>query len=107
MNEENVQDTMNIILNAGDARTFIMKALDCIGDYDYEQARENLKKANEKLVIAHKLQTDRLRSEADGASLKYSVLFTHAQDTLMTIYSEYNITKHMVTIFEKIDTKKG
>lgn len=107
MDETKVQDTMNIILNAGDARTHIMHALDSLGDFDYQKAKEEMKLANEKLVVAHKLQTDRLQNEAEGEGVEYSVLFTHAQDTLMTIYSEYNITKHLIKVFEKRDAKEG
>jgi len=102
---KSVKDTMEIIINAGDARAFISNALDDIGDFDYSSAKENIKKADEKLVIAHRLQTKKLQEEAEGEEVKYSVLFTHAQDTLMTIMSEYNFAKHLITVFEKRDQK--
>ncbi|KRO00867.1 PTS lactose/cellobiose transporter subunit IIA [Companilactobacillus kimchiensis] len=100
---KSVKDTMEIIINAGDARAFVSDALDNVGDFDYEKAKENIKKADEKLVIAHRLQTKKLQEEAEGEDVKYSVLFTHAQDTLMTIMSEYNLAKHLITVFEKRD----
>jgi Phosphotransferase system cellobiose-specific component IIA len=46
-----------------------------------------------------------LQEEAEGDKVQYSVLFTHAQDTLMTIMSEYNLAKHLITVFEKRDQK--
>ncbi|WP_130845027.1 PTS lactose/cellobiose transporter subunit IIA [Lactiplantibacillus mudanjiangensis] len=98
-----VKSTMEIIINAGDARAFIAAALDNVGDFDYDSAKANMEKANDKLVIAHRLQTQKLQTEAEGEDVAYSVLFTHAQDTLMTIMSEYNLTKKLITVFEKRD----
>lgn len=102
---KSVKDTMNIIINAGDARAFIADALDNVADFDYDKAKENIKKADEKLVVAHRLQTKKLQEEAEGEDVQYSVLFTHAQDTLMTIMSEYNLAKHLITVFEKRDNR--
>lgn len=112
MTEENaenmaIKNTMNIIISAGDARVFISKALDDIGDFNYESAKKNMEKANEKLVIAHRLQTKKMQEEAEGDQVEYSLLFTHAQDTLMTIMSEYNLTKHLIIVFEKRDKNSG
>lgn len=98
-----VKKTMEIILNAGDAREYITKAIDYVADYDYKAARQEMEKANKKLVIAHRLQTNKIQKEAEGKPVEYSVLFTHAQDTLMTINSEYNITNHLIKLFEKRD----
>lgn len=91
---------MDIILHAGDAREYIAKALDDVAVYDYDSAKNEMKKANEELVIAHRLQTKKIQEEAEGKQIKYSVLFTHAQDTLMTINSEFNITKHLIKLFQ-------
>ncbi|KGH62264.1 PTS lactose transporter subunit IIA [Oenococcus oeni S13] len=102
-----VKNTMDIIINAGDARAFIADALDNIGDFDYKAAKENIVKANNKLIIAHRLQTKKLQSEAKGDPIHYSVLFTHAQDTLMTIMSEYNLVKHLISVFEKRDQQSN
>lgn len=98
-----VRKTMEIILNAGDAREYITKAIDYVANYDYEAAKVEMEKANKKLVIAHRLQTNKIQEEAEGKPIEYSILFTHAQDTLMTVNSEYNITNHLINLFEKRD----
>lgn len=103
---KSVKDTMDIIINAGDARAFVSDALDNVANFDYDKAKENIKKADEKLVVAHRLQTKKLQEEAEGEDIEYSVLFTHAQDTLMTIMSEYNLAKHLILVFEKRDSAK-
>ncbi|MDN2453329.1 PTS lactose/cellobiose transporter subunit IIA [Lactobacillus sp. UCMA15818] len=96
-----VKSTMEIIINAGDARDFISKALDQVADSNYVAAKDLMEQANQKLVIAHRIQTRELQKEAEGSTVEYSVLFTHAQDTIMTIMSEYNLTKKLINIFEK------
>lgn len=108
MKDENksVKDTMEIIINAGDARELISEALDNVADFDYEAAEKNMEKAKEKLVIAHRLQTAKIQQEAEGNKVEYSVLFTHAQDTLMTINSEYKLTAHLIKVFKKRDQKE-
>ncbi|OIM96893.1 PTS lactose/cellobiose transporter subunit IIA [Pediococcus acidilactici] len=96
---------MEIIINAGDARDFISKALDKVAESDYSAAKELMEKANQKLVAAHRIQTKKLQKEAEGDAVEYSVLFTHAQDTVMTM-SEYNLSKKLIDIFERKEGKR-
>ena len=104
--DTSVKSTMEIILHAGDARVLIMQAMDCLGSFEYDKAENLMHDAHEKLVLAHKLQTNRLQEEAEGEDVQYSVLFTHAQDTLMTIYSELNIAGHIIRLFKKMNERK-
>ncbi|MDF7639550.1 PTS lactose/cellobiose transporter subunit IIA [Lactobacillus sp. ESL0791] len=106
ISDQAIKQTMDIILNAGDAREMISSALDEVADYNYEKAHQDMEEANKKLVVAHRLQTAKIQEEAEGKPVEYSVLFTHAQDTLMTINSEYNIVNHLIKVFEKRDKNK-
>lgn len=63
---KSVKDTMEIILHAGDAREFIVDAIDNVATYDYSKAEENMRKAEAELVIAHRLQTAKIQQEAEG-----------------------------------------
>ena len=105
MDEETVKSAMNIILHAGDARVFCQKALKNIADFKIDEAKENMKLANEKIVEAHKIQTQAIQKETCGEKKEYSLLFAHAQDTLMTIYSEINIAKKLICLTEAIDER--
>lgn len=99
MSEQVVQSAMAIILHAGDARVACKAALDAIAEANFELAEEKLKEAQSKITEAHKVQTDAIQGETRGEESEYSLLFTHAQDTLMTIYSEINIAKQLFKIF--------
>lgn len=107
--EDKIKDinliSMQIILNAGDARQFIMLALDDISEQRFDQAGEKLNEAQEKIKIAHTNQTMVIQDEARGIACPRSLLFAHAQDTLMTIYTELNLAKKLITIFKKLDER--
>ncbi|MFT8447626.1 MAG: PTS lactose/cellobiose transporter subunit IIA [Liquorilactobacillus nagelii] len=103
--EKKQQIAMQIILNAGDARNFAMQALDQVAERDFVQAESLLKQAKEKITLAHNAQTDEIQAEAAGETAIYSLLFNHAQDTLMTVISEINLTEKMIKIVSSLVSK--
>jgi len=105
MTEELIQSAMEIILHAGDARLQVKLALDHIAKQDFDQAKACMANAADEIRIAHRVQTDAIQGEAQGIKTEYSLLFAHAQDTLMTIYSEINIAKQMTQIFENYEAR--
>ena len=105
MNLETIQTAMQIILHAGDARLKTSEALSCLKAFDIEKAKELLAAANEDIVKAHQSQTDALQKESNGEEIEYSILFSHAQDTFMTVNSEINIAQQLVEICEGIDER--
>ena len=104
MNEV-AQSAMEIILHAGDARLKCKEALYQIALFDIENAKSKLKESQEEITKAHKVQTDAIQNETRGEKSEYSLLFAHAQDTLMTIYSEINIAKQLIKIFEVYENR--
>jgi PTS system cellobiose-specific IIA component len=72
---------------------------------NFVEAKEKLNNAQEYIKNAHSLQTGIIQGEARGEKYEYSLLFNHAQDTLMTIYSELNIAKQLLGIFDSINDR--
>ena len=105
MDEKTVQSAMEIILNAGDARLKNKETLEAVAQGDLAAAHEKMAEAHAKITEAHRVQTDAIQGEAAGEKMEYSLLFTHAQDTLMTINSEITITKQLVSVFEAYDAR--
>ena len=110
MNDENEMDVvsanaMQIIMFSGDARESCMRALDAVSEPDLEKASEMLKDAEEKIANAHHIQTDAIQSTIHGEKQEYNLLFAHAQDTLMTVYSEIHIAKKLVKIFDSMEKR--
>lgn len=96
---------MNVILNAGDGRACIDKAMDALAEFDFDAAEAALAEADAKILEAHKSQTEAIQREAGGESIEFSVLFVHAQDTLMTIAAELHMAKKMLPIMRALAAK--
>lgn len=99
IDEKVLQAAMAIIMNSGDARLLCKDALNAVAAQNFVLAEEKMKEANKKITEAHRIQTDTIQRETRGEKQEYTLLFAHAQDTLMTIYSEINIAKQMIKIF--------
>ncbi|MFV0381983.1 MAG: PTS lactose/cellobiose transporter subunit IIA [Breznakia sp.] len=97
---ELVEVAMQIILHAGDARIKLEEALKYLKEMDFTKAKEVLIEAEECIRLAHLSQTKVIQDETRGRSYDSSLLFNHAQDTLMTVMSEGKITKQMIEVFE-------
>ena len=100
--------SMSIILNAGEARTSIQKAIDLAMEEKFDEAEAAIKEANEHIKNAHKEQTDVMQTlafnEYNGTEepVILPMLFVHAQDTIMTIMSEVNMGAQMVRMYERL-----
>ncbi|MDF9825708.1 PTS system cellobiose-specific IIA component [Breznakia sp. PF5-3] len=97
--------SMEIILHAGDARENNLMAIDAIAEFDFESAKKHLENATTNITVAHKMQTDQIQDETRGKKSEYSLLFAHAQDTLMTINSEILMSEKLIKTFESVYNK--
>ena len=97
---------MSVIINAGDGRVCIDKARDSLAELDFEAAESSLQEADEKILEAHKAQTEMIQRQAGGEDVEYSLLFVHAQDTLMTISAELHMAKKMMPVVRALAAAK-
>lgn len=104
-NDELNQLSMNILVHAGNAREFLVQSLESLEAGAFEKAKTAIKKARSEVVVAHGLQTETLQLEASGEQIRYSTLFCHAQDTLMTAQSEILIGEHLINLFQKFSQR--
>lgn len=93
-----IETAMQVILHAGNARNIIREIGNKLGNHFHEEIEEQLEIANNEIVEAHKAQTHILQEEAGGISVDMTVLFTHAQDTLMTTESELFFVKTLYNV---------
>lgn len=99
------EKSMLMILHAGDGREKINHALDAVLQADFKLANELIDEAKNDINKSHKIQTVEVQKEAKEEEYYYSLLFSHAQDTLMTVQSEYHITKKLIPILERLENK--
>lgn len=98
---------MEVILNAGNGREDIDLALKEMEQFHFEEAESLLKQAEDKIVKAHIAQTKVIQSQVSGEALDYSLLFIHAQDTIMTVNTELRMTQNMLPIFKALYEKNN
>lgn len=92
---------MQIILHAGNCRELTMNALNEVEkNGSMENASGMIRKANDELLIAHREQTRIIQETIMDEEASPTLLFSHAQDTLMTIQSEYNLAIHLIKFYE-------
>jgi len=105
MDEELTTTAMTIILHAGDARSAVRNAYEALGAGERDRADAALVHARDEIRQAHQAQTDLIQAEAAGVRHTLSLLFSHAQDTLMTINSEVITAGNLLAIFDTIERR--
>lgn len=91
-----------IVAFAGDARSYLMEALDLAKEGNIDEAKELISKAKEALVLAHNEQTQVLAKEAGGEEMDVTFIMVHAQDTLMTAMMLLDEVEFMVDQYDRI-----
>ncbi|MGC3995532.1 MAG: PTS lactose/cellobiose transporter subunit IIA [Propionicimonas sp.] len=99
MDDDLTTTAMTIILHAGDARSSVRKAYEALAAGDQEAATAALAVARDEIKQAHQAQTEVIQAEAAGAGRALTLLFSHAQDTLMTINSEVITANNLFAVF--------
>ena len=95
---------MQIILHAGDCRNLLNEAInDLLDDKSEEEVKDKITQAKKEITKAHVIQTDMIQSSINEEELQTTLLFTHAQDTLMTINSEVNLVQSMIRLYRKLE----
>lgn len=95
---------MQIILHAGDCRNLLNEAInDLLDDKSEEEVKDKITQAKKEITKAHVIQTDMVQSSINEEELQTTLLFTHAQDTLMTINSEVNLVQSMIRLYRKLE----
>lgn len=93
---------MQIILAAGDARNYASEAVDKLLADEDDAVDSLISEARAKLQEAHRAQTDVIQAECAGNKHEITLLFVHAQDTLMTITTEVNNYEKLIAAYRRL-----
>ena len=96
---------LDIIMQAGEARLCVSEALKAAAAGEYAEMDARLNEAKKKIAGAHSRQTRIIQSEGEGNSHEHTLLFIHAQDTLMTVYSEMNMARQLKAVFKRFEDR--
>lgn len=100
---ENNEQVMNLIINAGDAKSSAMEAIYAAKKRDFDGAKDKLKEANTKINKAHNSQTELLTAEANGDHTEINLLLIHAQDHLMTALTFLDLAKELIDVYQVME----
>ncbi|QIL46836.1 PTS lactose/cellobiose transporter subunit IIA [Vagococcus coleopterorum] len=105
MGQGTLEMIMGIIINAGNAKSEAMEAIQAAKEGDFESSEKKINYANDALVEAHHSQTGLLTAEAQGSAPDISLLLIHSQDHLMTSIAFSDIAKEVISLYKRLDEK--
>lgn len=105
--EEMQMLSFEIILHAGNARSFAMEAITLAKAYQFTEARAKLEEAENEFNKAHHIQTSLLQAEANGEQTNVTVILVHAQDHLMTSMAVKDLANEFIDMYEKMKQLEG
>ena len=94
------EKSMEMIVAAGAARNALNMALNSIDDAD--KYNELMEEARVQITKSHTAQTKVLQGTITDPNFYPNILFTHAQDTLMTVMSEINTAKAIGKVYRRV-----
>ncbi len=106
MNQEIVEISFEIIVNAGEAKSMAAEAIKLSKQGKIDEAREMLEKSKEQMNQAHRSQTALITKEVSGEKVETSVILIHAQDHLMNAMNFQMLAEEFIDLYENLQTQK-
>lgn len=103
--DEQEHTIINLIVNAGSARSSAIEAIQYAKAGDLEKAEESINAAKESVNEAHHAQTEMIQAEIRGEKAPLNLLMVHAQDHLMCALVVIDLAQEFVAIWQKIYEK--
>lgn len=105
--EEKFKKEFEILLSAGDSKTSSMEAIEKAKAYEFAEAQALLRKSENEMIAAHKIEAELVTEEANEKGNHYGVLMMHAQDHLMAAIVFYEMASQFVDLYEEMYRLKG
>ena len=102
MNNEMETMIMNLIVDAGSARSYAMDAIRLAKEGCIEEAEASLDNSDADIGMAHRGQTDLIHNEAKGVHTEMSLFMVHAQDHIMTAILARDLAREFVDLYKTL-----
>ena len=93
---------MNLIVDAGSAKSYAMDAIRMAKEGAFSEANEALEMANSELSKAHHAQTDLIQRAAKGEAIEINLFMVHAQDHIMTAMLAKDLASEIVELHSEL-----
>ncbi len=93
--------SFQLILNAGNAKSKALMAIEFAREYKFDEAQNLLTEAQSDLHLAHKSQTTLIQTEAQGNKTEFTILLVHAQDHLSMAMTTFDTAQEFFYLYKK------
>ena len=104
---ENEKMSFQLILHAGNAKSYAMEAIKEAKNNNFDVAYKKLDEANKELNVAHKAQYDLLSEFSNGKEVGVDVLMVHAQDHVSGAALTIEMAKEIIDLNKRIFQVEG
>jgi PTS system cellobiose-specific IIA component len=96
------QTMMELLINAGEARSSAMMAIQCARTRDWDAADAALAASDNAAKAAHKIQTALIGADEGSGKLPVTLILVHAQDHLMNAMLCRELAEELVMLRKEI-----
>ena len=89
-----------IILHAGNAKTYSYQALKCAKNKEFEKAEELMKDITSEIISAHDIQNTLIQKETSGDRQEVTLLLMHAEDHLMNAITTKEFVCEIIALYK-------
>lgn len=100
--DELTEIVMNLIVEAGQAKSHAMNSMKFSRDYDFENAENEIKNAEKSFIKAHEIQNGLINKDLNGENIVVDLLTVHSQDHLTTALMCKEIALELMHVYKKI-----
>lgn len=94
---------MNLIVDAGNARSLAMGAIQLAKAGKLDEADSLIEDAKAELVKVHNSQTELIQEEVRGNHTEINLFMIHAQDHIMTSMLARDLAAEMVDLYRQLE----
>jgi PTS system cellobiose-specific IIA component len=102
MSEEMELLIMNLIVDAGSAKSYAMEAIRLAKEGSVCDAEAALATADAELAKAHHAQTDLIQRAARGEDIEINLFMVHAQDHIMTAMLARDLSREIAELYRRL-----
>ena len=107
MDEAKYATAFELIMNAGNAKSLALMAIEAAREFDFEEAEKDLKESAEEFHLAHQAQSDMIQGEANGNPVELNIVLVHAQDHLTMALMYERLASEFISVYKEMNELKG
>lgn len=93
---------MELLVNAGQARSDAMEAIRCAGQKDWQGATQLMASSESACLQAHKIQTALISQDEGCGKIKVNLILIHAQDHLMNAILCQDLAREIISLRKEL-----